>query len=330
MIKITRNFKKLANEHKDKLNKDYAIEKKLDEKIKNESAELKQFYQDLKDNLDCVLSGEPNELRSLIDTIDNTLGCFFFEEKTTITDKNGKIRKTKKLKHKKVITDINSIFDYKAFCKKDNNKYNAYDLTKQLNINVCPYCNRQYISTLMPKNNSGSTRPTLDHFYLKSKYPYLALSFYNLIPSCYCCNSQLRGTKEISLHPYEKGFEGILHFYTEIESIDNLYNLQLTKHKKIEPNPADLKQAEINSEVFQLNELYQQNHIEYVKELTKRVIIYDALFSKGLKTQFGNLFSDDLDARNTMLANHTTIDDLEKRPLAKLTKDICEELGITL
>jgi hypothetical protein len=37
---------------------------------------------------------------------------------------------------------------------------------------------------------------TLDHFIPKSKFPYFALSLYNLIPSCYSCNSKFKGAME--------------------------------------------------------------------------------------------------------------------------------------
>ena len=52
-----------------------------------------------------------------------------------------------------------------------------------LNLSVCPYCNRQYI---FGTDNNRKVGAQFDHFYSKSKYPYLALSFYNLIPVCLC------------------------------------------------------------------------------------------------------------------------------------------------
>jgi len=64
--------------------------------------------------------------------------------------------------------------------KIDNKPYNAYELIKKLNLSVCPYCNRNTIYNL--KNNTKRTSE-LDHFYPQSKYPYFALSFYNLVPS---------------------------------------------------------------------------------------------------------------------------------------------------
>src|SRR5690606_3626800 len=56
---------------------------------------------------------------------------------------------------------VYSIFDYNDFTKEKEDWY-AYKLTQQLGINVCPYCNRNYIHTSISKN--GRTRAELDHY----------------------------------------------------------------------------------------------------------------------------------------------------------------------
>ncbi|MFX8327742.1 hypothetical protein ABTL71_18955, partial [Acinetobacter baumannii] len=50
---------------------------------------------------------------------------------------------------------------------------------------TCPYCNRSYIYYISRRKE---IKPQIDHFFPKSKYPFLAMSFYNLIPSCQTCN----------------------------------------------------------------------------------------------------------------------------------------------
>lgn len=65
----------------------------------------------------------------------------------------------------------------------------------------------------------------LDHYYDKGKYPYLALSFYNLIPSCNICNSKFKTTidfKEIPhLHPYEDSFNEKAKFSQFFSNVDS-------------------------------------------------------------------------------------------------------------
>lgn len=108
---------------------------------------------------------------------------------------------------KKVIAKI---LDYKLITKKI-----AYALTWGLNIRVCPYCNRIWIDTIKDKKG-GILRPTLDHFYSQAKYPLLALSFYNLIPSCTNCNTSIKNTKDFKtsthVHPYIEGFDSDAYF----------------------------------------------------------------------------------------------------------------------
>ena len=47
---------------------------------------------------------------------------------------------------------------------------------------ICPYCSEEGIE---PTNN---TKKQIDHFLPKRQYPFLAMSYYNLIPSCETCN----------------------------------------------------------------------------------------------------------------------------------------------
>lgn len=57
---------------------------------------------------------------------------------------------------------------------------------KGLNLRVCPYCGRSYIYAV--DKGSTTVKPQIDHFLPKSKYPFLALSYFNLIPVCPICN----------------------------------------------------------------------------------------------------------------------------------------------
>ncbi|WP_428739757.1 hypothetical protein [Sulfurimonas sp.] len=69
---------------------------------------------------------------------------------------------------------------------------------KDLDITVCPYCNRNYIQNFR-KHNSLEATAQLDHFFDKKTYPYFAVSIYNLIPSCQTCN-QRKSTKQNEIY----------------------------------------------------------------------------------------------------------------------------------
>lgn len=61
----------------------------------------------------------------------------------------------------------------------------------RVGIDVCPYCGRSYIFSVNKRtrtNPNTRVKPQIDHFLPKNQYPYLALNYYNLIPSCTTCN----------------------------------------------------------------------------------------------------------------------------------------------
>ncbi|MGB6130109.1 MAG: hypothetical protein WBG30_15310, partial [Psychrilyobacter sp.] len=70
---------------------------------------------------------------------------------------------------------------------------------------VCPDCNTTYLFKLREENITKKITnyvgAQLDHYYPKDDYPYLAISIFNLVPSCPTCN-HIKGSKEDHLHPY--------------------------------------------------------------------------------------------------------------------------------
>jgi len=72
---------------------------------------------------------------------------------------------------------------------------------KNIIVNSCSYCNIDFINTFT--NSSGDLKSsfTIDHVLSKSVTPHLALSLFNLVPSCYTCNSKLKGVKDIFCAP---------------------------------------------------------------------------------------------------------------------------------
>lgn len=78
-----------------------------------------------------------------------------------------------------------------------------YLLANLLNQHTCNYCNREYIF-VYEKKGKGMV-PQFDHWFPKQDFPMLALSFYNLVPSCATCNT-IKSTDNLNLsnhlHPY--------------------------------------------------------------------------------------------------------------------------------
>ena len=94
---------------------------------------------------------------------------------------------------------VNGIYD-------GDGTFDKRNFIRNTGLKVCPYCGMEYIR---PTNKS---KKQIDHFFPKRKYPFLALCYYNLIPSCDTCNeSPNKGAQD----PIEKAFDckNIMHPY---------------------------------------------------------------------------------------------------------------------
>lgn len=113
----------------------------------------------------------------------------------------------------------------------NKNIFSKSKIVKLLELRVCPYCGRSYIYSI--ENNyrlkgSHIVKPQIDHFFPKSKYPYFALSYFNLIPICHFCNmigakgdNDALGRRDHLRYPYPYRFkDSDIKFYYEMNSTD--------------------------------------------------------------------------------------------------------------
>lgn len=92
--------------------------------------------------------------------------------------------------------------------------YNAYSFIENLDITVCPYCDDEYIDIFEADNHQKRTSE-IDHFYPKSKYPALAMCFYNLIPTGQVCNG-LKKEYSLGANPYDADIECLTFIYPNL------------------------------------------------------------------------------------------------------------------
>lgn len=79
------------------------------------------------------------------------------------------------------------------FAQEFAERFNAHGLL------VCPYCNMEHTQCVHVQNSSWRLVPTLDHVIPKEKdYRKYSLNLFNLIPACYVCNSNIKGTKTLA------------------------------------------------------------------------------------------------------------------------------------
>lgn len=227
---------------------------------------------------------------------------------------------------------INKVIDYSIFDGV------AYWLGAKLGINTCPYCNRSFIHTIVDRHRKEIIRPTFDHFYPQSRHPFLSLSFYNLIPSCYYCNSSLKTATVITpnthLHPYLEGFGEDGRFKILVvgnkpnKSDPENYSIWLQefipntqpKYRKIFGN----SQVEGNRNLFQINQLYM-SHRDVVGELIVKCDKYSGGHADSLHKILGQLGTDKSEFYKFYFGNYLNDKDFHRRPLAKMTKDIVKQ-----
>jgi len=269
-----------------------------------------------------ILLAKDNELLDIITLIETRLDSLITKHQTATEEK------------------IKNIFRYKE-------KYQSAVLTPfftdNFNFRTCFYCNKDFITNFEKNKDTYASTFQLDHFYDKRKYPYLALSFYNLIPSCSSCNSgTVKGTKdcfkydksiqkeafknELCLAPNHTDFHFDKKVKFKLLLNNNCKNLQIKTKEDIE---TPLKENYSNKhekyiEIFKLNERYQA-HKDIVYEMIRNAQLYPESRLKELQDLTGipyqqikkdifNLIDEDAD--------------LSKEPFSKLIKDISQELKL--
>ena len=263
----------------------------------------------IKDNLKDILKANNNELKEYIK---------YFQENypNSIGVENQKKEEWHQLY--KIIRDEIFEKEYNNWGKRKT--YGSYKFVEILDLKTCPYCNRNY--TFIVDEESGKLRPELDHFYPKSIYPFLAMSFYNLIPSCPICNhTKSSKVSENLINPYEIKNDDFKFTY---KPTDISFSQIESKKYDMDSFEIEFKKKNENIDIFKLDELYKQ-HKDIVVDLLMKKAYYPKSYVEELEKSFG--FTKD-EIYRYLLNNYKKEEDLHKRPLSKLIKDISEELDL--
>ena len=160
----------------------------------------------------------------------------------------------------------------------------------------------------------------------KSIYPFLAINYYNLIPSCSTCNKLKSDDNSLKLlHPYDDDINKINITYwlndMKFYNVKSIKDLTFGSEKSIEIEIENMPNS--NKKVFQLERLYQE-HTDIVIELILRHLHYPQSYIEELSS-FGY---NKEEIYRFIFSNYLNEENLSKRPLSKLTKDIAEELNL--
>ena len=222
--------------------------------------------------------------------------------------------------------------------KKVREKY-FIQAIKELQINCCAYCHIQstnIVNEYYKKNHKGhkigelkSSKAffELDHYYSKSKYPFLCVSFYNLIPICSSCNKS-KSNQNIEFD-----------FYIESKSLiqDFKFNLSkgcVAKYKATQnkeditieithPNNKILKAFDNR---FSISKKYNE-HKDIVEELIYKETKFNEIYLNSISNIFKIPFDKSI-VNRIILGNYSEKEESLKRPLAKFYQDIAEDIKL--
>jgi hypothetical protein len=173
------------------------------------------------DHLDCVvdkiLGMFPPEQRVLASKkLNRTIFRFFYQGQTDIDHFH---------------TIVYDVFVDSVFDGEENGSpvFDRQWFCRKVGAVICPYCGAEDITTSPVNRQAGVTyvKPDVDHFLPKSQYPYLAMSYANLIPCSVTCNRSRKHTFDpiASLNPLQYKLmlpylfdEQRLRFYYDIDN----------------------------------------------------------------------------------------------------------------
>ena len=98
------------------------------------------------------------------------------------------------------VQELGDLFNYGAM-----SQVFGHDITNNIDLDICPYCNNEDIETISIEG--AETRPDIDHYFPKSKFPFFALTLSNLIPAGNRCNQKYKRANSMLgyVHPYIRG-----------------------------------------------------------------------------------------------------------------------------
>lgn len=226
----------------------------------------------------------------------------------------------------------------KILIEKDN-------VGKIKDLNVSDRCKQAllcwYKSVVAESNTVRYNHFTLDHVMDKMTYPLLSLCLFNFVPSCYSCNSKLKGTKSIlnnnpSLSPTSDDFS-----FNKDVTLRVLYesdkacgvNLNDFKLSFDIQNLNKYEEYKNYIEVFRLPQRYNYHKSEISSLINKTRKYPESQISKIVETlsHADNVMLIPLlhqSVRKDILGKELFEGEVQEKSLTKLKRDIAKQIGI--
>lgn len=257
----------------------------------------------------------------------NLIGSKYYSKSM---DKFKELQNAVKVKINEINTVVSEIFSYETLTNKKELRAKIMNFSK---IEICPYCNRNFISRFLDKDNKEKSAAQLDHFFPKTKFPLFSLSIKNFIPTCATCNGVLKGAKIFSVkYPLNSNGNSDIFFSIKYNSIGELQGTLPPKYIGIKKEFSTLDEtADVETlwEKLLIDEIYEelriesiyQNHLNFVKDLNWKQNIYNNSYidftNRLLNT---NMTKEDIYLLE--FGYRLTEEELLQKPLSKLAQDV--------
>ncbi|PWL23527.1 MAG: hypothetical protein DCO96_15850 [Fluviicola sp. XM-24bin1] len=209
-----------------------------------------------------------------------------------------------------------------------------------LDVKTCFYCNAQ-LAVVIDKANidaegeyidDDEKKATfeLDHIYPKSKYPFLATSFFNLIPCCSICNKAKSNSNTFISDVFvEDQAMDVYKFYLDPSTESNYWISQKSDDIDFDfrHTGGDDSKLEEYNKYFQIQSIYSTQK-DIIEELLQVKKFFDESHKAGILEDFQKLGLDDEHFERVLIGTYTEPEKIYLRPLSKFRQDIARDLNL--
>ena len=178
-------------------------------------------------------------------------------------------------KRESCVATLNALFSYEHFsgskglqihnkkiCGTSSVNWGAMSYIESLGVKYCPYCNAETVYAIRLNDDNKTIRSALDHYYAQKDYPCLALSLYNLVPTCTRCNTSLKRDEEfVPPEDYANPYEDDIHKHTRFSYLltgttENLFDSERSLELILRETDVKSQRVDKLMEFFRINDVY--------------------------------------------------------------------------
>lgn len=220
-----------------------------------------------------------------------------------------------------------NIFKYTSIIQSvENSKELRVRVIEHSGIEVCPYCNRQYVDVFKKIRKEYKAIAQLDHHYPKETFPLYGLTLYNFVPSCASCNQGKSTSYKEVIYPFSKTADienEQPYFKTKPKNLDDLLgktlpDIEYAFNDQIKTDHANF---------FHHKNMYA-NHRSFAQQLLRAQRLDNEGYRQGINEIFkkAKIHLEPNDLKELLYGFNGSDEELLQKPLSKLARDLIPSL----